>query len=92
MNNNIIWKDVPIGEFKNTYEISNTGLIRNKKTYQIKTVRLGSTGYNSCNFDNGTLQKTVQVHTLIAKAFIDSIPEKKTIKLLLNLRMEIRTI
>lgn len=31
MNNNIVWKDVPIEEFENSYEISNNGQIRNKK-------------------------------------------------------------
>jgi hypothetical protein len=29
---NIIWKDIPIDDFKDIYEISNTGLLRNKKT------------------------------------------------------------
>ena len=39
MDNNIEWKDVPIEEFKNSYEVSNDGKIRNKNTLKIKTTQ-----------------------------------------------------
>jgi hypothetical protein len=83
MNNNIIiWKDVPIDEFKNSYEISNIGQIRNKNTLKIKTTQIGSTGYVTTRLDNGNCKKTVQLHNLIANLFlqpIENIENKKII-------------
>lgn len=77
MDNNIIWKDVPIEEFKNSYEVSNNGQIRNKKTLKIKSTQLGSTGYITTRLDIGSCKKTVQIHSLVAKTFLEPIEEKE---------------
>lgn len=77
MDNNIVWKNVPIEEFENSYEISNDGKIRNKNTQKIKTTQLGSTGYVTTRLDIGSCKKTVQIHSLVAKAFLKPIEEKE---------------
>ena len=79
MNNNIIWKNVPIEEFKNSYEVSNDGQIRNKKTLKIKSTQLGSTGYITTRLDIGSCKKTVQIHSLVAKTFLEPIEEKEEV-------------
>ena len=87
-NNNIIWKDVPIDEFKNSYEISNTGQIRNKNTLKIKTTQLGSTGYVTTRLDIGTCKKTVQIHSLVAEAFLKPIEPKENKKIIVKFKDE----
>ena len=67
MNNNIEWKDVPIEEFKNSYEISNNGQIRNKNTLKIKTTQVGSTGYNTTRLDIGSCKKQFKYIVLLQK-------------------------
>jgi hypothetical protein len=76
-NNNIIWKDVPIEEFKNSYEVSNTGQIKNKNTLKIKATQTGSTGYITTRLDIGSCKKTVQIHSLVAEAFLKPIEQKE---------------
>ncbi len=74
--NNIVWKNVPINEFKDSYEVSNNGQIRNKKTKKIKSVYVSSTGYTSVRLDNG-IKKTIDVHKLVAEAFIKPVKPKE---------------
>ena len=88
MNNNIEWKDVPIEEFKNSYEISNNGQIRNKNTLKIKTTQVGSTGYNTTRLDIGSCKKTVQLHSLVAEAFIKPIEPKENKKIIVKFKDE----
>ena len=40
--NTVQWKTIP---FENLYEVSTTGLVRNKKTGNIKSQRLDKYGY-----------------------------------------------
>jgi len=84
--NNIIWKDVPIEEFKHSYEISNNGQIRNKNTLKIKTTQLGSTGYITTRLDIGTYKKTVQIHSLVAEAFLKKIESKVNKKIVVKFK------
>jgi hypothetical protein len=84
--NNIFWKDVPIEEFKNSYEISNNGQIRNKNTLKIKTTQLGSTGYITTRLDIGTCKKTVQIHSLVAEAFVKKIESKVNKKIVVKFK------
>lgn len=86
--NNIIWKDVPIEEFKNSYEVSNTGQIRNKKTLKIKTTQLGSTGYVTTRLDIGSVKKTVQLHSMVAEAFLKPIEIKENKKIIVKFKDE----
>jgi hypothetical protein len=86
MNNNIIWKDVPLDEYKNSYEISNNGLIRNKNTLKIKTTQLGSTGYITTRLDIGNCKKTVQIHTLVAEVFLKPIEPKNNKKIIVKFK------
>ena len=86
MNNNIIWKDLPIADFKDIYEVSNTGEIRNKKTGKIRLLQPGSTGYMTCRLDNSIINKTVQVHNMVANAFIEPIAEKQEFKIIVKFK------
>jgi hypothetical protein len=86
MADNIVWKDVPIEEFKNSYEVSNNGEIRNKKTLKIKATQPGSTGYVTTRLDNGTNKKTVQLHSLVADAFIKPIESKENKKIVVKFK------
>lgn len=86
MDNNTVWKDVPIEEYKNSYEVSNNGQIRNKNTLKIKAVQLGSTGYITTRLDIGTCKKTVQIHTLVAEAFLKPIEQKDNKKIIVKFK------
>ena len=86
MNNNIIWKDLPIADFKDIYEVSNTGEIKNKKTGKIRLLQPGSTGYMTCRLDNSIINKTVQVHNMVANAFIERIAEKQEFKIIVKFK------
>ena len=86
MNDTITWKDLPIDEYQNIYDISNTGAIKNKKTKLIKTFQTGSTGYKMCNFTDGKILKRLQVHNLVAKAFLPPMPEKTGFKIIVKFR------
>lgn len=86
MDNNIIWKDVPLEEYKNSYEVSNNGQIRNKNTLKIKTTQLGSTGYITTRLDIGTCKKTVQIHTLVANAFLKPLENKENKKIIVKFK------
>jgi hypothetical protein len=84
MNDNIIWKDLPINDFKDIYEISNTGEVRNKKTKKVRLLQPGSTGYMTCRLDNSIINKTVHVHDMVAKAFLETIPENPGFKIVIK--------
>lgn len=56
-----IWKDI---EENNNYQISNTGIIKNKTTNQLKCIYLNRE-YQQVNIDG----KTYRLHILVAKAF-----------------------
>lgn len=86
MDNNTIWKDVPIEEYKNSYEVSNDGKIRNKNTLKIKAIQLGSTGYITTRLDIGSCKKTVQIHSLMAKVFLEPIEEKENKKIIVKFK------
>ena len=85
-NNNIIWKDIPIEEFKNSFEVSNIGQIRNKNTLKIKTTQLGSTGYITTRLDTGNCKKTVQIHSLVAEVFLKPIEQKENKKTIVKFK------
>lgn len=62
-----IWKPISGG----TYEVSNLGRVRNKKTGHIKSLN------NNCGYMEVTLhKKNNRVHRLVAQAFIPN-PENK---------------
>lgn len=84
--NDIIWKNIPIEEFKNSYELSNMGQVRNKNTLKIKTTQIGSTGYIVVRLDTGKYKKTFQIHNLVAKAFIKPIEEKNNKKIIVKIK------
>jgi hypothetical protein len=75
MNNIIVenWKKV-IG-YEN-YEVSDIGNVRNSKTGRVLKKAVGTQGYyKQCLCNNGK-QKTVNIHRLVAKAFIDNLDNK----------------
>jgi hypothetical protein len=86
---------LPIDDYP-TYEVSNYGNIKNKKTGRIKISRLNK-GYEIINLCNGCKEKTLRVHRLVLEAFegkskdknqifVDHIDNDKTNNCLFNLR------
>lgn len=63
-----IWKDIP--EWEERYQVSNKGLIRNKKTFRIRAINKHPSGYSLVTLYVGTKGKNQLVHRLVAKAFI----------------------
>lgn len=86
MNNNIIWKDLPLDGFGDIYDVSNTGEIRNKKTQKIRLLQPGSTGYTTCRLDNSIINKTVQVHNMVANAFLPPVLDKNGYKIIVKFK------
>lgn len=71
------WKNI---ENFSRYEISSLGNIRNKNTRKYLKLKLNSTGYvqiNLINDENKT--KSVLIHRLVGKSFIENIDNKPTI-------------
>lgn len=62
------WKTIP---FASTYEVSNYGEVRNKKTNYYKKLLVGKNGYHYTHlFCDNKQEKNVTVHRLVAKAFV----------------------
>lgn len=69
MDKNLIWKDIP----HSNYEISNTGIIRNKKTMTVLKHQVKEKYPTvSIRYNDGTVNSKCAIHILLAKAFIDN--------------------
>lgn len=67
-----IWKDIE--DFPN-YQVSSTGIVRNKKTGRVTTQKLGHDGrYLSVYLTNAGYENTQRVHRLVAEAFLGKHP------------------
>ncbi len=64
------WKKV---EGWPSYEVSDTGLVRNTRTHHIKG-GWGQKGYNRVGFDDGAKKRNMRVHRLVAEAFLGPPP------------------
>ena len=75
-----IWKDLPQELLLSKYQVSNLGKIKNKRTQYILTQNPRKDGYISNNLllDDHTW-KSILIHILIAKTFIDNIENKPTV-------------
>jgi hypothetical protein len=70
---------LPIKNYENKYEVSNTGLVRNIKTKKyLKPTKTSQGYYRLSLFDNNT-KKNYFVHRLVAEAFIPKIINKSQI-------------
>ena len=74
-----IWKDSYINNANQKYEISNTGLIRNKTTKQILKQQDNGLGYKVVGIwiNDCTQKKKYYIHRLVAFAFIENPKNKK---------------
>lgn len=73
------WKQVPILDYKDLYEISNRGRVysvRNKRCLQPK---LSKTGYYRVSLSSHGIVKIVSIHRLVALAFIPNPENKPTV-------------
>lgn len=67
-----VWKDV---EGMDKYQVSNTGLVRNKKTNCLMHQKIGRDGhYLSVYLTNNGHENTYRVHRLVAEAFLGKQP------------------
>ena len=68
-NKELIWKDIP----HSNYEISNTGIVRNKKTMTVLKHQVKEKYPTvSIRYNDGTVNSKCAIHILLAKAFIDN--------------------
>jgi hypothetical protein len=70
-----IWKDiclVPGYEVFTNYEISSTGLVRNKLTNTLRKILISSTGYDYLQLRNSSHVKNIKIHRALAILFIDN--------------------
>lgn len=65
--NTPVWKDIP--DFAK-YEVSDTGLIRNKGSQQIRVPDVNSRGYDRLRVQKKNEYVRIMVHRAVAKAFI----------------------
>lgn len=63
-----MWADIP--EYEAIYEISDVGIVRNKKTQRIITAKDNGWGYLLIRLNKNGVRKGVAVHRLVAMAFI----------------------
>ena len=74
----IQWRDIYIDGIQTNYEISNSGLVRNKTTNHLLHLHLDRKGYRTVSFSTPTRRVcTKKVHRLVAIAFIPN-PENKS--------------
>ena len=66
------WREIPVND---NYEASNLGKIRNKKTKRILKA-CNSGGYSHVGLSHNGLTKSISVHQLVGKAFLEN-PENK---------------
>lgn len=65
-----IWKKHPCNEYKNYYEISNCGRIRNSDKKILK--QSTRSGYLSCTYQVDSAKKSIKTHRLVAKLFVQN--------------------
>lgn len=70
----LIWKPTYI--YGEQYEVSNTGAVRNRKTYKTLTPQVDNKGYLRVRMSLHDCKVTAKVHRLVAIAFIPN-PEDK---------------
>lgn len=77
MDDIILWKPVNIEEFKEFYEVSNKGDIKNTSTKKILKQHIRN-GYKAvCLYNSKDLsQKTLNVHQIVAKTFLEYIDKQ----------------
>ena len=68
MNHDIIWKDIK--GYEGIYEISNHGVIKNKKTNKVKKQYIDCVGYYVVSLCKNNISKPKRVHCIIAETFI----------------------
>ena len=70
------FKDIP--GFPN-YEVSNTGIVRNKKRNKIKEPGIDKKGYYKVDLYKNSKRTTKKIHRLVADAFLPKDPQRKDI-------------
>lgn len=82
--NNEEWRDI---EEYTIYQISSSGLVRNKVRNKLKRITINSNGYCTVSLSNKGRVKNFFIHQLVAKAFVNN-PENKDF---VNHKDEIKT-
>jgi len=71
-----IWREIIVDERKTSYEISNLGRVRNVNTLEFKKPKMSEQGYVYIQLHVGKRLKKINVHRLVAKAFIPNLDNK----------------
>lgn len=69
-----MWKDV--AGFEKFYEVSDKGVVRNKKTLKELKPKQDRAGYCSVTLCNGNTQKQTMIHRIVALAYLEAIDGK----------------
>lgn len=75
MDNQEIWKDIPL--FEGLYQISNYGNVKSLRFSKEKLLKLGTDlqGYKQCVLYKKDKRKNIKVHLLVAMAFLNHVPD-----------------
>lgn len=67
------WKQVIINGEQWNYDVSNSGLVRNSTNKKIIALQIDRKGYHRVTLWNKGNKKLLQVHRLVAEAFISNL-------------------
>jgi hypothetical protein len=70
MNAEVEWRDTYV--YGDRYEVSNTGIIRNKDTKKVMKPHKDGKGYLRVSLSKNNIQATIKVHRAVAIAFIEN--------------------
>jgi predicted DNA-binding protein YlxM (UPF0122 family) len=69
------WRDIP----DSTYEVSNQGRVRRKTNGRIRSLPIGTSGYQTIRIPIAGIPKNQYIHRLVAHAFIGPCPDGKEV-------------
>lgn len=69
------WLSVPLDSFRDRYEVSNLGRVRNVQFPKVLSPKISTTGYETVKLHSGGRETQFKVHRLVALAFLDKPPD-----------------
>lgn len=72
MSENVIWKAINLDGVESTYDISNTGQVRNRETDELRSLMISNTGYYRVILYRHGIEYPRSVHRLVAEYFVSN--------------------